>query len=363
VRNSFEIVRDGFPRNMGDRMKLGLSVGLWDSLNPINIPLIQHAERLGYDSVWSSETYGTDAITPLAFIGAHTSKIRLGTSLAQLDARTPANLAMCAQSIEALAGPGRMMLGIGASGPQIVEGWYGRPWGKPAARLRDTVAIIKRIFRREAPVSYEGREITLPYRGEGASGLGKPLKSILKATPDIPLLLGATTPFNVRLAGEIADGWLGFHLIPSLAPKYKAWLAEGLARRQDGKTMDEFLIHASLGVKLAEDVGAALQEPKAQIALFVGGMGAKTKNFHKDSMVEQGYAKAADRIQELFLAGRKSEAAAAVPDEYVDEAWLVGPPDRLRQRFKPWRDCGLTTLNIRVNRPEALEMLADFAGA
>ncbi|HXQ47739.1 MAG TPA: LLM class F420-dependent oxidoreductase [Caulobacteraceae bacterium] len=344
-------------------MKLGLSIGLWDSNHRIAIEVIKLAESFGYDSVWSSETYGTDAITPLAFISGHTSKIRLGTSIAQLDARTPANLAMCAQSIEALAGEGRMMLGIGASGPQIVEGWYGRPWGSPNARLRDTITIIKKIFRREGPVSYDGAEISLPYRGERSSGLGKPLKSVLKATPNIPILIGADTPANVRLAGEIADGWMGFHLIPSMASTYRPWLEQGLAKREDGKTMDGFLLHASLSVKVADDVRAALQEPKAQIALFVGGMGAKAKNYHKDSMVKQGYAEAANRIQELFLAGRKDEAARAVPDDYVDDTCLVGPPDRIRQRFRPWRDIGLTTLNIRMNTPDVLKMLADLAVA
>ena len=342
-------------------MKLGLSVGLWNAETPIRVSLIQRAEELGFDSVWASETYGTDAITPLAFLAGHTSKIKLGTSIAQLDARTPANLAMCAQSIEALAGRGRMMLGMGASGPQIVEGWYGRPWGKPNARLRDTVAIVRKIFLREGPVSHDGAEISLPYHGERSSNLGKPLKSILTATPDIPILIGAGTPANIRLTGEVADGLLGFHLIPAMVSKVKTLLAEGAAKRSDGRKADDLLLHASLGVKLVDDVRGAIEGSKPQIALFVGGMGAKSKNYHKDAMAQQGYQEAADRIQELFLAGRKQEAAAAVPDEYVDDASLIGPPARIRERFKPWRDSDITTLNIGTYAVEVLELLAPLS--
>jgi len=342
-------------------MKLGVGVGAWDAANPIQIEVIRRAEDLGYESVWSSETYGTDAITPLAFIAGQTRKIKLGTAIAQLDARTPANLAMCAQSLEALAGPGRAIVGLGASGPQIVEGWYGRPWGRPNRRLRDTVSIMKQIFRREGPVAYEGGEISLPYRGEGSSGLGKPLKSILKATPDIPILIGAGTPLNVKLTGEIADGWMGFHLLPRMVPKYRAWLAEGIAKRTDGRTLESFEMQASVSVRVSDDVKGALQAPKAQIALFVGGMGARSKNFHKESMVDQGYGEAAERIQELFLAGRKDEAAQAVPDEFVDDTWLIGPPQRIRERFVPWRDSGITRLNVRMTNPDTLKLVADLA--
>ncbi|ACG78954.1 5,10-methylenetetrahydromethanopterin reductase [Phenylobacterium zucineum HLK1] len=343
-------------------MKLALGLGPQDARFNVPIELIQKAEALGFDSVWTAETYGADAMTPLAFIAAHTRKIRLGTGIAQLDARTPANLAMCAQTIDALAGGGRMIVGIGVSGPQIVEGWYGRPWGKPNPRLRDTVAILKKIFRRESPVSHEGKEISLPYQGEGAIGLGKPLKGILHSG-DIPVYLGTDTPLNVRMTGEVADGWLGFHLVPSMVKPYRALLEEGLARRSDGRRIEDFDIQGAVGVKVNPDVKAALQEPKPHIALYAGGMGAKDKNFHKEAMVKRGYGEAAERIQELFLAGRKEEAAAAVPDDYVDEEWLVGPPERIRERFKLWRDSGITTLTIRRSPAEVLELIADAAFA
>jgi F420-dependent oxidoreductase-like protein len=341
-------------------MKLGLAFGPWDGAQPLPIATIKRAEALGYDIVSTAETYGADAMTPLAFIAAHTDRIKLGTSIAQLDARTPANLAMCCQSIDALAGGGRMVLGIGASGPQIVEGWYGRPWGKPNLRLRDTVAILRQIFHRTGPVSHQGKEISLPYVGEGSIGLGKPLKSIIKGG-DIPIMIGADTPLNVRLTGEVADGLLALHLTPSMAPRIKAQLQEGLDRRADGKTLADLELKAVVGVRLTDDVKAALQEPKPYIALYAGGMGAKTINFHKESMIKRGYGEAAERIQELFLAGRKAEAAAAVPDDYVDEEWLIGPAERIRERYQAWRDCGVTTLSIRMNHPDILELMAKIA--
>ena len=342
-------------------MKLGLALGTLE--HPVTVPLalLQRAEALGYDSVWTNETYGADAITPLAYLAGHTKRITLGTQIAQLDARTPANLAMCAMTIDAMAGGGRMAVGLGVSGPQIVEGWYGRPWGKPNRRLRDTVAIMKKIFRREGPVSHDGREISLPYRGEGSSGLGKPLKSILHGG-NIPIYLGTETPLNVRMTGEVADGWLGFHLVPATVKRYKALLAEGIAKRTDGKTMKDFEIAGKFGVMNVDDVKTALQLPKPHIALYAGGMGARTKNYHNDAMVARGYGDAAARIQELFLAGRKDEAAAAVPDEYVDEEWLVGPKERIRQRLRVWLDSGMTTVMTRRTSEDILELIAREAG-
>jgi len=343
-------------------MKLGLALGPGQPEFSLPIDLIQRAETLGFDSVWTAETYGADAMTQLAYIAAHTRRIRLGTSIAQLDARTPANLAMCAQTIDRLAGQGRMMLGLGVSGPQIVEGWYGRPWGKPNTRMRDTVAILRKVWRREH-VSHDGKEIALPYTGPGSIGLGKPLRTAFHGNPDIPIYLGTQTPLNVRMTGEIADGWLGFHLVPATVKRYQALLEEGLARRSDGRTLKEFEIAGTVGVIPGDDVKAALQTPKPHIALYAGGMGAKDMNFHKQAMIERGYADAAERIQELFLAGRRAEAAEAVPDEYVDEEWLVGPPARLRERFRPWRDSGITTLKIRPARGDVLEIMAALAAA
>jgi F420-dependent oxidoreductase-like protein len=341
-------------------MRLGLTTNIFQESRPkLDMPLIQRAEALGFDSVWSSEIYGVDALTPLAYIGALTQKIRLGTNIAQLAARTPANFAMCAQTIEFLAGEGRMLLGLGVSGPQIVEGWYGQPWGKPNHRLRDGVAIIKKIFKRDGPVSFEGREMTLPYRGPGSSGLGKPLKSILHGNPDLPVYIGAGRPTNVRLAGEIADGWLtGYNKwVPGRQGHYMKLINEGLARRSDGRTLKNFPILASLSVIINNDVQAALDSLKPHYALYIGGMGAKEKNFHKDNMVDRGFADAANRIQELFYAGRRKEAEQAVPDEFVDQGALVGPPERIRQRYKLWGDSGATDLLVVTPDLATVELL------
>ena len=340
-------------------MKLGISLGFGGKEFKLPVEQVLRAEALGYDSVWSAETYGSDAMSPLAYLAAVTKKIRLGTGIAQLAARTPANLAMTAQTIDALAGGDRMIIGLGVSGPQIVEGWYGQPWGKPNARLRDTVAIVRKILRREGPVSHEGREISLPYTGPGSTGLGKPLKSILHGNPDIPIYLGTATPTNIRMTAEVADGWLSMHLAPdSLKKTYLPIIEEGLAKRTDGKTLDDFEIRASLSVHIAPDVQQALDAMKPMVALFVGGMGAKDKNFHKDAMVDRGYADAAERIQELYLAGHKEEAAAAVPDEYVDDECLVGPPDRIRERWQPWRDSGVTQMCFTQPSDEVVELMA-----
>lgn len=342
-------------------MKLGLDIGYSGAQLALPMDAILRAEELGFDSIWTAESYGSDVFSPLAFIAGRTSRLRLCTGIAQLAARTPANCAMTAQTIEALAGAGRMAVGLGVSGPQIVEGWYGQPWGKPAARIRDYVEIMRRIWRREGPVSYKGKEISLPYDGPGATGLGKPLKSILHGNPDIPIYLGTSTPGNIRLTGEIADGWLSMHVTPdTLAPKL-ALLAEGLARRGDGRTVDELEIAGNARVALTDDVRAAIDAAKATVALYVGGMGAQQKNFHKDAMVERGYGEAADRIQELYLSGRKDEALATVPDEYVDEGALIGPVERIAERFKRWRDSGFTL--IRISNPDmaTIEAIARIA--
>jgi F420-dependent oxidoreductase-like protein len=342
-------------------MRLGMTIDTFSEARPkIPMEIIRRAEAVGFSSVWSAEVYGADAMTQLAYIGALTSKIRLGTNIAALAARSPANLAMCAQTIDALAGEGRMMLGLAVSGPQIVEGWHGQPWGKPNHRLRDTVAILRKIFARQAPVTHEGLEISLPYRGPGSSGLGKPLKSIIHTNPNLPIYLGAGRPTNVRLAGEIADGWLaGYNKwVPGREPHYRALIEAGMAKRTDGRTLKDFPILAVCAVHPDNDVKAALDRLKAHYALYVGGMGAKEKNFHKDNMVDRGYGEAANRIQELFLAGHKKEAEAAVPDEFVDQGALVGPPERIRQRWRLWADTGLTDLLIINPTMEIVELMA-----
>ena len=342
-------------------MKLGIDIGYSGAKMAVPLEKILKAEELGFDSLWTAESYGSDAFTPLAFIAGQTRRIRLATGIAQLAARTPANCAMVAQTLDALAGEGRVIVGLGVSGPQIVEGWYGQPWGKPATRIRDYVAIMRKIWRREGPVSHDGTEIALPFSGPGATGLGKPLKSILHGNPDIPVMLGTSTPGNIRLTGEIADGWLSMHVTPDNLSGHLETLQAGVAKRKDGKTLRDLEIVGNVQLVLADDVAAALAAFKPHIALYVGGMGAQEKNFHKDAMAARGYAAEAGRIQELYLAGRKDEAAAAVPGSYLDEGALIGSPARIAERFARWRKAGFTLL--RVSNPEiaAMEVLAAIA--
>jgi F420-dependent oxidoreductase-like protein len=342
-------------------MKLGLAIGYSRAHLDIPVKLVQRAEELGYDSVWTAEAYGSDAVTPLAFLAAHTSRIKLGTGIMQLAARTPANAAMSAATVDAMAGGGRFIAGLGVSGPQIVEGWYGQPWGKPYWRMRDYVAIMRKIFSREAPVTHDGREIALPYTGPGSVGLAKPLKSILHMNPDIPIYLATGNESTVKLTAEIADGWLPMGFIPGSMTEYRPWLEEGFRRAGNGKSFKDFSIQASVHVEVDSDVAGALARLKPEVALYVGGMGHKTKNFHNDIMVRRGFGDAAKRIQELYLAGRKDEAIAAVPDEWVDLKSLVGPPARIRERYRAWEDCGADSLSVRSRQPEAIEVMAQAA--
>jgi F420-dependent oxidoreductase-like protein len=342
-------------------MKLGLSLGYSGAALAIPVELVQRAEALGYDSVWTAEAYGSDAVTPLAFLAGKTQHIKLGTAIMQLAGRTPANAAMSAATVDALAGGGRFIAGIGVSGPQIVEGWYGQPWGKPYWRIKDYVEIMRKVFRREGPVAHEGREISLPYTGPGAMGVGKPLKSILHMRPDIPIYLGTGNEATVKLTAEIADGWLPLGFVPGSLPEYRPWLEEGFRRAGAGKGFGNFEIQASVHVEVDGDVKAALAKLKPEVALYVGGMGHRDKNFHKDIMIRRGFGQAADRIQELYLAQRKDEAAAAVPDEWVDTKSLVGPPARIKQRYRAWEDSGLTGLTVRSKNPEAVEVMAEAA--
>jgi F420-dependent oxidoreductase-like protein len=342
-------------------MKLGLSIGYSRAQLDIPVKLVQRAEELGYDSVWTAEAYGSDAVTPLAYLAALTKRIKLGTGIMQLAARTPANAAMSAATVDAMAGGGRFIAGLGVSGPQIVEGWYGEPWGKPYYRMKDYVAIMRKIFRREGPVTHDGKEYTLPYTGPGALGIGKPLKSILHMNPDIPIYLATGNESTVKLTAEIADGWLPMGFMPGAMDEYRPWLEEGFRRAGNGKTMKDFAVTASVHVEVENDVKAALARLKPEVALYVGGMGHKDKNFHNDIMVRRGFGDAAKRIQELYLAHAKDEAIAAVPDEWVDMKSLVGTAARIRERYRAWEDCGADTISVRSRQPEAIEVMAQAA--
>ncbi|NKB98278.1 MAG: LLM class F420-dependent oxidoreductase [Pseudomonadales bacterium] len=338
-------------------MKLGLSIGYSGGEMRLPVEKVLLAERLGYDSVWTAEAYGSDALTPLAYLAAKTERIKLGTGVIQLAGRTPANAAMTIATIDALAGGGRVICGIGVSGPQIVEGWYGQPWGRPYYRIKDYVTIMKKILAREEPVVHEGKEISLPFAGEGGLGVGKPLKSILHMNPDIPIWLGTGMESTVRLTAEIADGWLPLGLVPETYETYQPWIEEGLAKA--GKDRSQFDAQGGGAVIVTDDVQSALDRLKPNIALYVGGMGHKDKNFHKEMMIRRGYGDAAERIQELYLAKQKREAVEAVPDEFVDQGALIGDRARIQKRFRDWEDSGITGFTVSGNE-EALRLMAEL---
>lgn len=345
-------------------MKLGLAIGYSDGTMDLPVDRVIRAEALGYDSVWTAEAYGSDAVTPLAYLAAVTSRIKLGTAIMQVAARSPANAAMCAGTIDAMAGGGRFIAGLGVSGPQIVEGWYGEPWGRPYHWLKDYVEIMRKIFRREEGLTHDGKQIQLPYTGMGATGVGKPLKSILHMNPDIPIYLGAGNETTVRLCGDVCDGLLPLGFTPGTINEYLPWLEQGFERarkRGEDKGLHNFELQASVHVEVSDDVSAALNKLKPEVALYVGGMGHRNRNFHKDIMIRRGFGDAAERIQELYLAGRKAEAIAAVPDEWVDAKSLVGPAARIKERYQAWEQSGATALSVRTKQDEAVEVMADAA--
>lgn len=344
-------------------MKLGCAVEYAGRGVTVPIERIKRLEALGYDSVWTAEAYGSDAITPLAFIAAHTKRIRLGTGVIQVGARTPTMTAMQLGTLDALAGGGRVIGGLGLSGPQIVEGWYGTPWGNPKERLRDYVAIMKKIFAREGPVTHAGKEIRLPYDGPGSSGMGKPLKSILHFDQKPAIWLGTGAPEMVRMTAEIADGWLAFGMRPGNVATFEKWFAEGFARAGGGKSRADFEIQGGVSVTLTHDVKSALQAGKPFVALYVGGMGHPDLNFHKKRMHREGWGEAAERIHELFQAGRREEAIAAVPDDYIDEGGLFGDRARITERWrKLWEPMPYTGVTVRTEQEEAYDLMAELAG-
>ncbi|TDB77895.1 LLM class F420-dependent oxidoreductase [Actinomadura sp. KC216] len=338
---------------MTAELKLGINVGYWQRDVDDQTDTVLAAERCGYDAVFTAEAYGSDAFTPLSWYAARTSRIKLGTAVAQLSARTPAATAMHALTLDALSG-GRVILGLGASGPQVVEGWYGQPFPKPLARTREYLDIVRQVWRREAPVTSAGPHYPLPL--PGGAGLGKPLKSIVHPVrPDIPVFLGAEGPKNVALSAEIAQGWLPLFVDPAqIEPVFGA----SLANRPDG-----FEIAATVVTIVTDDLQAALEFAKIPVAFYIGGMGARQRNFHLDLIGRLGYAEQAARVQELFLAGRRDEAIRAVPDELADAISLLGPIGRIKERLQLWRDSPVTTVLIAGVRDEptlrAIKNVAD----
>lgn len=333
-------------------MKLGYALGYWGaSPPPHSVELAQEAEALGYDSVWTAEAYGSDALTPLAWIGARTERIRLGTSVCQMSARAPTALAMAAMTLDHMSG-GRVVLGLGVSGPQVVEGWYGVPFSKPLARTREYVSIIRKVLARKEPVTNDGPHYPLPYTGEGAWGLGKPLKSIVHPLREhIPIFLGAEGPKNIALTAEIADGWLPLFYSPFRQEVY----ADSLRHARPGFEISQLVM-----LNVTDDLEAGLMPMKHMLALYVGGMGARDRNFHKELVSRMGFEAECQQIQDLYLDGKKTEAAHAVPDQLADELCLVGPRERIRERLQAWRETPVTSLLIAAGRKEDLRTAAEL---
>lgn len=340
-------------------MRLGLNFGYWGSGATDNVAIAQEAERLGFDSLWTAEAYGSDAVTPLVWLAAKTERIKVGTAIMQMPARTPAMTAMTAATVDLLT-QGRFLLGIGASGPQVVEGWHGVVYGKLLTRTREYVEIVRTVLKREQPLEHHGEYYDIPVRG--GTGLGKPLKLIVHPLrSDIPIYLAAIGPKNVALAAEVADGWLPVFFSPRRIEVFRPSLEEGFRRRKDGKTLSEFDIAPTVSVVLGDDVDECRMQIKPHLALYIGGMGARGKNFYNDLACRYGYEEAAAQIQELYLSGKKNEAIAAVPDELVDEVALCGPRERIRDMLGAWREAGVTTLICATTSIEAVRAMAEVA--
>ena len=344
-------------------VKLGLGLDLYrGAALEVPVAAVRLAERIGYHSVWTAEAYGADALSPLAFLAAHTSRIKLATGVVQIDARTPAATAMHAMTIDALAGGGRTIIGLGVSGPQVVEGWHGAAWGSPTAKLRDYVAIMRKVLARAGPVTHDGMAIRLPYDGPGALGQGKPLKSILHPAPGIEIWIAAGGQRNVALAAEVADGWLPMGYGSEGTATYAEPLARGRARRAADLPAD-VEVFGSMSVQITDDVRAAVEARKPLVAMYVGGMGSDTHNFHAEAMARRGWPEASARIVELWRAGRRDEAVAAVPDDYIDSQSLLGSTGRIRARWPEAVPAGLTGVIVRCDRDEELALAAELAGA
>ncbi len=343
-------------------VKLGIMLNYAGKEINLPMPLIQQAESLGFDSVWVSEVYGSDAVSIASWILSKTTNIKVGTCIMQMPARSPAMTAMSSMTLNQLSG-GRFICGLGASGPQVVEGWHGIPYGKPVTRQREYVQIMRKIFAREEPVAFDGDMYQLPTRAEGATGLGKPLKSILGADPSIPIYTASITPAGLRCAAEVADGVFPIWMDPENYEVLGEHLEKGFAKAGN-KTLADFDVAPGVGVVMGDDLDFCRLPIKHMMALYIGGMGAKGKNFYNNYATAMGYGEAAEKIQDLYLAGKKEEAVAAVPDELVDCVALVGPEARIRERAQVWKDAAdkghLQTIMLQAQQPEALEIMADI---
>ena len=343
-------------------MKLGLILGTGGSHYDIDMDLVLEAERLGFDSVWTSEAWGADAISPAAWVLARTSKIKVGTGIIQMPARTPALAAMTAMTLQQLSG-NRFILGIGPSGPQVIEGWHGVPYGKPLTRTREYIEIIRKILAREGPLTHEGEHYQIPFTGPGSTGLGKPLRSILHGDPSLKIITGTISPPGVRTAAEVADGMIPVFMNPERFDIFEKPIKEGFAKAGGGKSLDNFEVTPFCTVQIADDLDKARRPVRENLALYIGGMGARDKNFYNDYAKRLGYEDAAVEIQDHFLAGRRAEAMAAVPDKLIDEVALVGPKDKVTARLQDWKAAAkqkhVSAVLCRAEDKETLRVLAE----
>ena len=342
-------------------MKLAITI-IVSPDSGIDMNLVWEAERLGYEAAWCGEAYGTDAVTPVAWVLAQTKKIKVGTSIMQMPARTPACAAMTAMTLQALSG-NRFLCGIGPSGPQVVEGWHGVPFGKPLLRTREYIAIIRQIIERKAPLEYRGEHYQIPYTGPGASGLGKPLRSIIHGDPGLKIYTAAIAPAGLRTAGEVADGTLPIFMSPEQPEAITGPIVEGMVKAGAGRTLADFDLAPYIRVSMGDDLAACRDAVRPQLALYVGGMGARSRNFYNDLIKRLGYEAAAVTIQDHFLAGRRRDAEAAVPDALIDEIALVGSKERISDRLEAWKELGkdhcVGTLVLTGATPEALRVVAE----
>jgi F420-dependent oxidoreductase-like protein len=343
---------------MARDLRLGLSLGYWAGGPPPGAAeSILEADRLGFDSVWTAEAYGSDALMPLAWWGAATTQIKLGTAIVQISARTPAATAMAAMTLDHLSG-GRVILGLGVSGPQVVEGWYGQPFAKPLARMREYIGIVRDIWARQGPVTSDGPHYPLPL--PGGTGLGKPLKaSVRPLRSDIPIYLAAEGPKNIAMAGELCDGWLALFYSPHHDDFYREALDEGLARPGAHRAREEFEVAATVPLIITDNVEAAADALRPMYALYFGGMGARGTNFHANVAIRMGYEAEVEKIAELYLGGHKDEAAAAIPTRLLEQLTLIGPVEKIRDDLQAWRESIVTTLLV-AGDPPTLRTIAEL---
>ena len=342
-------------------MKLGITLAMGGAAPKLNMEYVLEAERLGFDQVWTGESYSTDAVTPVAWVLARTTKIRAGTGIMQMNARTPACAAMTAMTLQALSG-NRFLCGVGPSGPQVIEGWHGQAFGKPLARTKEYIAIIKAILAREKPLTFHGEHYQIPYAGPDATGLGKPLRSIVHGDPSLPIYTASIMPAGLRAAGEVADGTIPIFMSPEGEALITKPILEGMAKAGRGNDINHFAVAPHVKIKVG-DLAACRDAVRPELALYIGGMGARGKNYYNDYAKRLGFADAAVKIQDLYLDGKKDAAAAEVPDALIDQIALVGPADRIKGRLEAWKDVGragkVNTMVLTGATPEAMRIVAE----